>query len=136
MKDTKKLEYLQLYTLDVAYIAPPGQDDTPRTFKRIVYSTLHMLAMAERRTWDMRVAQIKPSTDWKLVWKNLHSSWVSEQAKSTWYSVIHEIIPTNEHLYTIRLVESGRCRPCGRQNTLQRRLTECKEGSVIWTWTR
>jgi hypothetical protein len=48
--DTKKLEYLQHYALDMAYIAPPWQEETPRTFKRRVYSTLQMLAMAGRGT--------------------------------------------------------------------------------------
>jgi hypothetical protein len=130
----KKLEYLQRHALDMAYLAPPGQEDTPRTFKRRVYSTLQMLAMAERGTRNMRVTQIRCSTNWTLVWKNLHSAWVSEQSKSTWYTVIHYIIPNNERLYTIRLVESDRCRHCGR-HTLQHVLTDCNEGAVIWTRT-
>lgn len=38
--------------------------------------------------------------------ENLHAAWIPDEAKSTWYTVIHEIIPTNERLHTIRLVVS------------------------------
>jgi hypothetical protein len=119
----------------MAYIAPPGQDDTPRTFKWRVYNTFHILAMAGRGNRNLSVTQIRPSTSWTQVWKKLHSAWVSEQAKSTWYTMIHELIPTNERLYELRLVDSDRCRHCGRQGTIQHRLTEGNEGAVIWTWT-
>jgi len=45
-----------------------------------------------------------------------------------WYIVIHDIVPTNERLHAIRLVESDRCRHCGRRDTLVHGLTECNEG--------
>jgi len=70
------------------------------------------------------------------VWKNLHTAWVSEEITSMWYTVVHDIVPTNERLHVIRLVESNRCRHCGRRDTLVHRLTECNEETAIWLWTR
>jgi len=52
------------------------------------------------------------------------------------YIVVHDIVPTNERLHVIRLVESDRCRHCGRRDTLAHRLTECNKGIAFWLWTR
>ena len=70
------------------------------------------------------------------VWKNLHTAWVSEEILSMWYIVLHDRVSTNERLHAIRIVESDRCRHCGRRDTLVHRLTECNEGTAIWLWTR
>jgi hypothetical protein len=50
---------------------------------------------------------------------------VPEEAKSTWYIVIHDTAPTNERLHKIRLSDSDRCRNCDSQDTLVHRLKEC-----------
>jgi hypothetical protein len=50
----------------------------------------------------MRIALKHPCIPWALVGTNLHKACVSETLKSTWYAVIHEIVPTNERLATIR----------------------------------
>ena len=70
------------------------------------------------------------------VLKNLHTTWISEEIASMWYIVVYDIMPTNERLHTIRLVESDRCGRCGRRDTLAHRLTECNEGTAIWLCTR
>jgi len=70
------------------------------------------------------------------VWKYLHTVWVWEEIASMCYVVIHDIVPTNERLHVIRLVDSDLCRHCGRRDTLEQRLTECNEGTAICLWTR
>jgi len=47
------------------------------------------------------------------VWKNLHTAWVSEEIACMWHTVLHDVVPNNERLHVIRLVESDRCRYCG-----------------------
>ena len=44
------LKYLYRYALDMAYIAPPGNDETLRTFKLRVYNTLHTMAVTTRQS--------------------------------------------------------------------------------------
>jgi hypothetical protein len=39
--------------------------------------------------------QLQPATDWSLVWDNLHNVILPDGAKSTWYNVIHNILPMN-----------------------------------------
>ena len=68
--------------------------------------------------------------------ENLHTAWASKEIASMWYIVVHDRVPTNERLHVIRLVQSDRCRHCGRRDTLIHRLTECNEGTAIWLWTR
>jgi hypothetical protein len=92
------------------------------------------MAVAERGSWEIRVVQVRPTIDCIRVWQNLHDSWVSEEIKSAWYTVMHEIIPTNESLAAIHLVDTDSCRQCGRPDILIHRLTECNNAAAIWEW--
>jgi hypothetical protein len=120
----------------MAFLIPPGREESTKTFKRRLYNTLHTLIVAERGARELRVIQLRPTIKWTRIWHNLHIVWISEHIKSTWYLVIHEIIPTNERLYAIRLTDNDRCSQCERLDTLQYRIIECKEGTAIWHWTR
>ena len=77
-----------------------------------------------------------PATPWPKVWRNLHAVSSSEDIKSIWFMVIHDLIPTNDRLAKIQHSESNQCPHCGQPDTLIHRLTECKEGVDIWRWTR
>jgi hypothetical protein len=44
----KKLAYLQIYAIQMAYVATPGKEETPRRIKRRMYDTLHFMEVAER----------------------------------------------------------------------------------------
>ena len=120
----------------MANIAPPGNDETLRTFKLRIYNNLHTVASAMRESREIRIKQLHPDTQWTQVWKNLLTAWVSEKIASMWYIVVHDMVPTNERLHVIRLMESDPCRHCGRLDTLVNRLTECNKRTTIWLWTR
>jgi hypothetical protein len=79
--------------------------------------------------------QLQPAIDWSVVWGNLHNISFFDDARSAWYMVIHDLIPTNMRLYRIRLVDTENCTQCGRQDTMLHHLTECGEGKEIWEWT-
>ena len=126
-----KLMYLHRYALDMAYITPLGNNETLRTFKRRVYSTLHIMAGAAKEAPEMRITRVSPETNWKQVWeKKLHTAWVPEETTSSSYVVVHDIIPTNGRLHAIRLVKSDRCTGCERRYILTHPLTECNEGAI------
>ena len=128
--------YLNYYALDMTYITPPGNKETLRTFKRREYGTLHIMSRAAKEAPEMRITRLIPETNWRQVWKNLHTACVPEETKSNWYVVLHDIIPTNERLHAIRLAESDRCTRCERRDTLTHRFTEGKEGTAVWQWTK
>jgi len=78
------ITFLYRYALDMAYIAPPGNNETLRTFKLLVYNTLYTMAAATRESREMRIKQPHPDTQWMQVWKKLHTAWVSEEIASMW----------------------------------------------------
>jgi hypothetical protein len=94
------------------------------------------MAAAAKVSREMRITQKHPETNRKQVWKNFHTAWVTEDTKSIWYTVICEIVSTNESLYNIKLVESDFCRHCDKTETLRHRLTACNEGMTIRKWTK
>jgi hypothetical protein len=130
------LEYRRLFALDSVYVQPPGQTESPKSYKRRVCDTIRNLLLAETGTRVMRIARLWPATDWESVWKNLQTTPVPETTKSTWYRIIHDIMPTNERLHKIRLSASDLCRHCDRLDTLEHRLTECGDGNPMWEWIR
>ena len=107
-----------------------------RAFKRRVYDTLRTTSTAENKQREIRNMQIQTNIDWSLVWGNLHNVRLSDGARTTWYMVVHDIIPTNVRLYKIRLRHTDKCSQCGRQDTMHYRLTECGVRREIWEWTR
>ena len=83
----------------------------------------------------MRITKIWPNTNWNAVWKNIHDTPVPEGTKVAWYKVIHDILPTNDHLYKIRTSPTDKCSNCGMHDIVRQRLIECGEGPQIWKWT-
>jgi hypothetical protein len=62
--------------------------------------------------------------------------WTPVEVHSTWFQVIHDLIPTNARLPRIRLRDTDKCPLCGRTDTLLHHLTECNDVADIWAWTR
>jgi len=77
-----------------------------------------------------------PDVNWKRLRTNLHTAWISDVRRSTWYMVIHDLIPTNDSLAAIKLTETNRCSICDAIDTTQHRLTQCGESKLIWNSTR
>jgi len=84
----------------------------------------------------MRIMQLYPSADWERIWTKLHECWTTEAVKINWYMVIQDILPTNERLHKIRLIDSPLCGHCAEPDTVQHRVTACGEGASIWLWTK
>jgi hypothetical protein len=77
-----------------------------------------------------------PAIDWFVVWGNLHNISFFDDARSEWYRVIHDLIPTNMRLHRIKLMDTENSTQCGRQDTMLHRVTEFGAGKEIWQWTR
>ena len=69
------------------------------------------------------------------MWLNLHAFAAPDAIKSTWYTGIHGIIPT-DRLAAINLTSTGACSSCRHTDSLQHSMTGCEEGPIIWTWTK
>ena len=69
---------------------------------------------------------------WDNVWKNISHSSLSTKVRSEWYKAVHDLIPTNQRLHRINMVNGGNCKICGKLDSLQHRLTECSITKGIW----
>jgi exonuclease III len=135
-KELQHLQYLQIYAREMAYIRPQEQHETTKIFRKRVYRTLHEMERAAGTNNELRIIRHWPNTNWANVWTNLHSSRLSDNIKSAWYKVIHELIPTKERLVAINLASSMQCDRCHKTDTLTHRLTNCDPSAVIWQWTK
>jgi hypothetical protein len=110
--------------------------EQPRTLRRRAYWTLRGMAEAGNPPYVMRKMQLLPSADWKRIWTNLHECWTTKAVKINWYVVLPDILPTNERVHKIRLVDSSLCGHCGEPDTVQHSATACGEGASICFWTK
>ena len=100
------------------------------------YGTLKDIQSNTQKIDVIRVVRKNPDVNWKRVWTNLHTAWISDVQRSTRYMVIHDLIPTNDRLAAIKLTETNRCSTCDAIDTTQHRLTQCRESILICNWTR
>ena len=49
---------------------------------------------------------------------------------------MHDIIPNNSRLYSIRLRDTPLCSTCGQTDTTLHRVLSCLGAREIWIWTR
>ena len=126
------LEYLHRYDMESAYLAPNGRDETTQAYKNRLYMTIHTIMRATAGDHEMRVTKKWPHIDWERVWDNLSEAPLPESTRIAWFRVIHEIIPTNERLQRIRMVQMDTCRNCTMKDTLEHGITACREGRAIW----
>jgi hypothetical protein len=132
----RQLTHVYQYALNMAYVAQHTVDTPLRKMRQQTYRTLHTLTGAKERETETRILRKHPETNWRRLWNNLHSAWITDTQKSIWYMVIHDIIPTKERLAAINLAETDKCATCGATDNIQHRLTTCGECRIIWNWTR
>ena len=137
-RTSKELEYIHRYDMESAYVNPWGNLQPPKAYKRRLHTLNLTNLQAASGHPEMGVARLWPNIDWRGIWKNLSEAPVWEATRVTWYLVIHEIIPTNEHLRRIKMVQTDTCRHCAAMHTVEHRLIVCCEGKSVWkllkTW--
>ena len=132
----RQYEYLRVYAQEMAYVTPRGLTEGRRTYTKRIYDTLRHMNANAAPPREIRMEHLYPGQDWGKVWKNIAKANITDEARSAWYSVVHDCIPTNVRLHKIRMADNEDCSLCGRRDNLTHRLTECGEGKSIWKWTR
>ena len=103
------ITYIRHYALDMAYVPPPGPQETMKKFKNSLYGVLLTMATTSNGTNELRIARKYPGIAWQRLWTNVHTTGLSDPIKSSWYAAIHEIILTNESLAAIHLTTRTSC---------------------------
>jgi hypothetical protein len=131
-----ELEYLQIYAKEMAYVQLTDKNESARNIRKRIYNTLVTMEKMGKPDPDMRIEKLYPETQWDTVWENLNAAWIPNSIKTTWYQVIHDIEPTNDRLYKIKLRDEPLCNICSKTDTILHRITECKATENIWKWTQ
>ena len=109
-KIPKTLEYLHRNDMESTYTTPRGTSETSKSYKRRLYTSHLTIIRATAGHPEMRAEKLRPNIDRAQTSKNLNEVPVPETTRGVWYRVIHEIIPTNERLHRITMVQTVTCR--------------------------
>ena len=132
----KDYEYLQWTQNDSAYVKARTSHESITAYKKRIYKTLYETTHDPTVIAPIRVMKYWPQVDWNTIWKNLWQTPVSDQTRSLWYEVVHDLIPTRQRLQAIRLAPSDACVRCKETDTIQHRLTQCGDARTQWRWTQ
>jgi hypothetical protein len=68
-KVPQKFNYLQKFHIESAYVTRQGSTETPKAYKRKIYTTMFLLHTRQAEDTGMRIQKLWPPTDWTTVWK-------------------------------------------------------------------
>jgi hypothetical protein len=125
------LEYLRIYFQAWACIAHRRNEESWRTFQQSVYTILIRLTRQGNEEPKMCTVTFKQEIPVSVIWKNICRAILLAEIRSTWYVVIHRILPMEERLYRIHLSDTDECRRCDAQNTPLHHLTQCGDSSDV-----
>ena len=80
----------------------------------------------------MRIGTLYPEFGWDIVWTNLPGACVPNTIKTTWYLVIHDIVPSNDRLARIKLRDDPHFTLCRKTDTILHHLTEFNAAGNKW----
>jgi hypothetical protein len=103
-----------------------------QTWRRRIYWVLHTMNTTASPARPLRIMKMYPNNNWSRIWLNMHTALIPDTVLSTWYMVIHDILPTKERLKTIAITDSDHCNHCGQTDTMYHRVMECEAGRDMW----
>jgi hypothetical protein len=82
------------YVIDMAYIPSLELSETMQDYKQRMGKLLQMMEKNTMANTILRIVSKYHNTPWKIVWRNLQTAGLFNTVRSTWYKVIHDIVPT------------------------------------------
>jgi hypothetical protein len=119
-----------------SYIGEREKEETDKRYKRLVYEIQSLAQHTKTDTIGMRMQLKFPHAKWKAIWKNINNKILLPRIRTIWYTIVHDIIPTNSRLHDINLHTTGNCQYCGKRDTLIHRLTACADTQILWSWMK
>ena len=83
-----------------------------------------------------RIQRKQPAHPWGRIWQNISRQPLSTTIRAMWFRAVHDIIPNNARLYSIRLRDTPLCSTCGQTDTTLHRVMSCLGAREVWIWTR
>jgi hypothetical protein len=122
--------HVRAYPLHMPYAPTPRLEETPKSWRRRIYLVLHNMNNTASPVRSLRIMKMYPNNNWSRIWLNLHTAWIRDTVRSTWYMVIHGILPTKKRLRRIAITDSDHCNHCGQTDTLYHRIMELKQEGI------
>jgi len=69
-----RIPYIRQDALDMAYVPPPGPQETRKKFKNRLYRVLLTMATTSIGTSELRIVRKYPGIAWQQVWTNVHTT--------------------------------------------------------------
>jgi hypothetical protein len=91
----------------------PNHNETTKLYRKMSYLTLHTMATATMPTRSLRIETRHPNHNWPQIWPTLHDAQIPEAKGSTWYTAVHDIMPTKQRLCRIAHTNTNRCAKWG-----------------------
>jgi hypothetical protein len=120
----------------MAYICISTDKPTDIVVKREIYERSLKVQHTTAKPRKMRMQTKHPYHNLKKIWQNINKKFLPLSVRTTWYTIVHDIVPTNSRLNNIHLHDTGRCIHCGQRDTVQHRFTACTYTLDLWQWTR
>ena len=129
---SEKLDYLRVYAIDVAYVPEQRRTESNRVYKKRIYVSLRPPPPPCDIKYTGSENRETMATHWleSNLKKYLSITPTSGADKMNCYKVIHEIIPTNVRLHSIRISPTDSCSECNNTDTLNHRPTQCGENKI------
>jgi len=109
--------------------------ESENAYKRRVYDTFRVIEGKKYVSRHLRIMNMFPSINWHLMLGNLSQAVVSDEVRSVWYVVVHDLVLTNVKLHSIHVITTDSCLKFGATYALIHSLSECGATVDICTWT-
>lgn len=130
------LEYLRPFLQEIAYINLATNKPVDTIVKREIYERSLKVQYPTATSQKIRIQTKHPDRNWTKIWQNINKKFLPRSVRAIWYTIVHDIVPTNSRMNNIKLHDTGHCTHCGQRDTIQHRFTVCMFTIDIWQWTR
>lgn len=85
-----------------------------------------------------KVVQENPDLDWKLIWENISSNFLTSNSREALFLVMNDVICTKSKQFrnNVRGVENNICDFCNSIDTTEHRIKYCTGSVIIWIWLK
>ena len=73
---------------------------------------------------------------WNEIWDRLNRPVINSQIRDVMFLVIHNILPTRQHLFRLNQCRSDQCDQGDRLEDIEHLFTGCVRTQVAWAWCR
>ena len=79
-----------------------------------------------------KIVSHEPEYDWCYIWNNITAKFLTNEQKSLWYMVVHDVIDNKAKRHNCGFSDDYLCPACGQRDDTVHSLTSCVRSKGIW----